>query len=116
MFREEFGTVNIAMPRQSGHSTAALQLMYEYPDSVLFVPNGSSLECMRGLLRNYTDDTDIQRRINKNTMVPSGQAMANLKPVWARSFVIIDQATRMNSDAIHHVVTSLQASIVLKLG
>ena len=114
-FRKEFKTVKIGMPRQSGHSTAALQLLFEYPDAVCFVPSGSSCQYMNTLLKNYTDDETIRRRINKNIMVPNGKAMKNLK-LQKRSFIILDKSPAMSAEAIERIVSVMPASIVLELG
>lgn len=115
-FRREFGTVKIAMPRQSGHSTAALQLMYEYPDSLLFVPSGGTKHHIRCLRNEYIIDPDVHRRIEQNTMVPSDQAFARIQQAWSRPFVIVDQASMMRKECMDHIVGSLQASIILELG
>jgi len=114
-FRREFGTVKIAMPRQSGHSTAALQLMYEYPDAICFVPNGSVRNFTCRLLRDYTDDKEVLNRIDANIMVPGESTMARIRPQWERSFIIIDQALQMRKESTDLIVASLQASIILEL-
>jgi len=115
-FNKEFGTVKIAMPRQSGHSTAALQLMYEYPDALCFVHSGSSANYMRMLLKDYTVESEVLRRIKKNIIVPSPPAINRIKPGGKRSFVILDQTSRIPKEMHDMVISSLRASIVLELG
>jgi len=39
-FQQEFGTVKISLQRQVGHTTAALQLLNAFPNSLVFVPRG----------------------------------------------------------------------------
>lgn len=36
-FREEFGTVHIQLPRGMGHTTEGINLLLEYPESVMIV-------------------------------------------------------------------------------
>lgn len=114
-FREEFGTVKIALPRQSGHSTAALQLMYEYPDSLLFVPNHPARDYSRQLLGQYTDDHEVHERICKNIIVPQHASVIQLPVRLNRPFIIFDEAAAMQPEMIHRVLNSLNASIILEL-
>jgi len=89
-FREDFGTVRIFLPRRSGHSTAALQLLCEHPDALLFVTKHSRKDDMQNMIRDYTSNQALRDRIN-NAIVPlSPNALTNLKPVEYRSFVIFD--------------------------
>jgi len=104
------------MPRQSGHTTAALQLMYEYPDSLLFVHSQSAKHHIRCLRKEYIDNPEVHRRIEENTMVPSHQAFSRIRPAWTRPFVIVDQASAMREEQMNQILESLQASIVLELG
>lgn len=115
-FRKEFGTVKIAMPRQSGHSTAALQLMYEYPDALCFVHSGSAKQYIRHLMKDYISDQDVIRRITANIMVPDQRRMLDIRPVWTRSFVIMDQCSMISNEMQDYIRESLQRSILLELG
>lgn len=48
----EFCTVNIHLPRQSGHSTAGLQLLYEHDDALMFMHNGAARHHYENALKN----------------------------------------------------------------
>lgn len=114
-FADEFCTVKISLPRQSGHSTAALQLMYEYPGSLLFVPSGIVAGNMRHLLNAYTDDAEVLVRIDANIMVPGSTALDKIRPVTDRPFIILDQVSIMREDWIKAIKGSLQSKIILEL-
>lgn len=90
-FRRQFGTVKISLPRQQGHTTAALQLLYEYPNSLLFVPKHARKEDCIKLLRHYTSNAETLQRLSDAIVVPSENGMLNIKPK-ERDFAIFDQA------------------------
>lgn len=114
-FREEFGTVAISMPRQSGHSTAALQLMYEYPTSLLFVPSTSARDYIIRQLAEYTQDEDVHQRLQQATSVVSSRSLAEIQNIGERPFIIFDQYQRMQTKVIEAVVNSSNAKIIVKL-
>ena len=114
-FREEFGTVCISMPRQSGHSTAALQLLYEYPTSLLYVPNSSARDYIIRQLAEYTQDEEVHRRVQKATSVISSRALAEIQNIGERPFIIFDQFNRMQTKVIDAVVSTSNAKIIVKL-
>ena len=114
-FREEFGTVTIAMPRQSGHSIAALQLLYEYPTSLLYVPNSSARDYIIRQLAEYTHDEEVHRRVQKATSVISSRALAEVQNIDERPFIIFDQYHRMQTKIIDAVVSTSNAKIIVKL-
>ena len=113
-FRKEFGTVQISMPRHSGHSTAALQIMFEYPDPLLFVSDSSSRDCSRSALADYTTDAEVRNRITRNTLIPTSHNMIQIKSVQNRAFIIIDDARRQ-PDTIKSISESFTADIILLL-
>lgn len=114
-FVEEFRTVRLHLPRQSGHTTAALQLMYEYPDSLLFVPDSSTREYTRSMLRNYTDDHAVRTRIDQNTFIPRSTILRNLRPVVNRPFLILDGASRMTTETKNEIIADFHAKIIVEL-
>ena len=115
-FREEFCTVRIGLPRQSGHSTAALQLMYEYPDSLLFLHSGNARAYARQMLSKYTDDTDVQQRIEANMIVAgAGIPLHEIRPVNDRPFIILDQVSLMKLAWVAAIKGSITSKIILEL-
>ena len=115
LFRQEYGTVKIGLPRQSGHSTAALQLMYEYPGSLLFVHDHSARDYMRNHLRQYTDDPDTRARINMDTLIPDQRLITQVPHQASRAFIILDQVSMMSPPAIAIIKEAFAADIILEL-
>ncbi len=114
-FRTEFGIVKIGLPRQSGHTTAALQLVYAYPNSLLFVPNESSRLCTKNLLQQFTDDHQVNNTINAATHVLCSRTILNIKPCHGREFLIFDGVSRMPRADIQRTTEEFNATIILEL-
>lgn len=114
-FQREFATVRIGLPRQSGHSTAALQLLYEYPDSLIFLPGGTSRDYMRSQLKQWVDDLFVFNRMVKNIKVLHQAALEDIKPVSDRPFIIFDEMSSHRAQGINEVKASLNAKIILEL-
>jgi hypothetical protein len=112
---KEFATVKISLPRYSGSTTAALQLMYEYPDSLCFVPSGMSKDYMHQLLATYTDDIAVSDRIKKNTLIMGHDSLVQIKPM-DRTFIIIDQASYVREEELHRIHNAVSAKIIVELG
>ena len=114
-YREEFGTIKISMPRQSGHSTAALQLLYEYPDSLLFVHSGSARDFMRKQIRALTDDIEVHNRMDDHIKMPYRDELVNIKPVHDRAFIIFDEVLSHHAEAVKEAKVCVDAKIILEL-
>jgi len=116
MFREEFGTVRIMMPRRSGHTTAALQLIVEYPDSLLFVRQTSHKDSLRHLIREYTSNVAVRRRVDESVIALSDSALKDIRPIDTRPFVIFDQRSLFRNNQVAECIAAFQsAQIVVEL-
>jgi len=115
-FRHEFGTVKISLPRRSGHTTAALQLLYEYSDSLLFVRKGSVKYNIENMARKLISDQVVLRDLVSRIIIPSENILKNIRPVHDRSFIIFDQADLFQQGYLEKIKMSLwSAKIVVEL-
>jgi hypothetical protein len=114
-FRDEFQTVKITLPRQAGHTIAALQLMYEYPGSLLFVPNGSARLDAIAQIKHLSENREIIKEVENNTLVPSHSGLIQIKARLARPFVIFDQSSAMSSNTKLMIKDTFNAQVFLEL-
>jgi len=115
VYREEFGVVKISMPRRSGHTTAALQLLVEHPGSLVFVMQIRTKDDMLRMLRQYTTDIEVNDRV-KDSIVPiTDNALKNVNPLEYRPFIIFDRATSIREDVFDEIKNSYNAGIVVEL-
>jgi hypothetical protein len=120
-FSEEFSLVKIHLPRQSGHSTAALQLLYEYPRSLCVVPNHQSKENMMRMLQEYTQDTMVLRRVEESICIvmpnPYKDAYVQRRPpeICTREFLIFEQSKDLTENAKMKAREKWAAKIILEL-
>lgn len=91
-FRHQFGTVKIRLPRRSGHSTAALQLLYKHPGSLLFVHNMERKYALEKLILEYTSNEETIEYVKNSIVVPFKNALLRIRPVKDRPFLILDQS------------------------
>lgn len=100
-FRDRFGRVKISLPRGSGHTTAALQLLYEFSDALLFVSKSSRKAHCQHLLHEYVADAAVRKRIEDAILYTTGTDLISIRPIEDRSFIIIDQAYEFTRDTIN---------------
>jgi len=115
VYREEFGVVKISMPRQSGHTTAALQLLVEHPGSLAFIMQRRTKDDMLRMLGRYTTDWEVINRVERSIVPISDNALKNVKPLEYRPFIIFDQATSIREDVFEEIKNSYNAGIVVEL-
>lgn len=73
-FRQEFGLVKIKMPRQAGHTAAAVTLLGRYPGSLLFVPRGDDRQRIIREYRHYFIDEEILYRRDDHKQMMAGRS------------------------------------------
>jgi len=114
-YRKEFGTVKISMPRRSGHTTAALQLLVEHPDSICFVSKHDQKLGMTRMLHDYTSDRKIINRVCNAIITVNDNSLKQIKVVKSRPFVIFDQTDMIREDVFEYLKEGYNAKIVVEL-
>jgi len=126
-FYHEFREIKIKLPRRSGHSTAALQLLYEYPDALCFVRGFAVRDMFRSLLRENTSDGETLQRIDKQVkVIDFTEPLDNLmvRRIMSnvthnekrRSFIIFDQASELEIRTKETIIDNFPSEITLELG
>jgi len=114
-FRKEFGTVKISLPRQSGHTTAALQLLNDHPTSLCFVLRQEYKNEMLNLLYEYTSNPETHERIKSSIVVLTEGALLHVRPVEDRPFIIFDQTSMIRQDIYEHIKEAFVAGVIIEL-
>lgn len=115
-FRLEFGTVKISLPRRSGHTTAALQLLFEHPGSLIFVYTTAMKINMQDMITEYMSDLDIRKRVADNIIVATSDlALKNIKPLLGgkRPFIIFDQTAMFREDVFNGIKNMFSGALVI---
>ena len=112
---EEFCTVKVWLPRSSGHTTAALQLMVEHEDAVLVVPRANMKDlCKRTLYELIPSEfvPAVTRRIY------TADVLEALIPIPSpASILIFDNSTFMRKadETADEACQKFRPSLVVKL-
>lgn len=116
-FEREFSTVKVALPRQQGHTTAAMELVAKHPGSIMFVLQHDMKRDIEYKFREYIFDTEKSQRAcgsvltlqaikdNRNHMLRK-----NYRP-----FLIFDGVSRMNTAYITEAKTLFPADVYVEL-
>ena len=95
-FRREFGTIKIQLARQTGHTTAAVRLLFAHDDALIYLPNSGSMRGIRDEIARYTKLRSIRSVMEKRVTYVGYNYGKYIEPVNGRSMVIIDQASNIS--------------------
>lgn len=115
-FRDQFRTVRLHLPRRSGHTTAALQLVVNHPGSLLFVERETAKMDALRMLREYTDNSDVIEQAG-TCIVPiyNPNRILALRPQPHRDFIVFDQTNEFKQESVEAIIRTLNAEIVVIL-
>jgi len=110
-FRKEFGTVKISLPRGTGHTTAAYQLLERFKDSILIV------ESFQHLIKLLPRREDDYHKININNRIIVAPAVGeDPAAVYHRHFtgnhwslLILDPAARVMSTQLDDLLMTVNS-------
>lgn len=111
-FRRSCQTVTISLPRQFGHTTAALEILTKYPNSILIVDNSSASYNLR------KENIPLSDRIvyKDNIKTPHIDAIRVLAALRKNiDFAIIDTA-KVTEDSIDQIFAMFAPKLLILLG
>ncbi len=112
-FRQHFGSIQIRMYRQSGHSTTAALMLYALSDAVVFVLDHQSCSGMRGLIYEMSFLSEAQKQDMISRIGISGSRLERLS---SESIVILDRSSNFQIVDYGRILTKFrQAKLFVEL-
>ena len=118
-FELEHGTVKIHLPRQQGHTTAAMELIAKYPGSIMFVPRHNIKQDIENKFKEYIIDPNDAQKACKSVLtldaIKDDRLLYLMRQGAPRPFTIFDGVSRMNEALITEAKFKFGADIFVEL-
>jgi len=112
-YRQEFGSLQYAGPRQTGHTTAALQVLAQAPMAIMFVHKTVDRYYLPDLIKRSSpdiNDRSIDDILNRVYVLGSSEHRRKARTITTDdSIVIFDTKAMMNSEEMKQMVSTLPA-------
>lgn len=116
-FEREFSTVKLMLPRQQGHTTAAMQLVANHPGSMMFVMQHDMKRDIEYKFRELIYDP-IKAQLACDSVLTLQEIKNNkfsIRRGCYHPFMIFDGVSRMNKAYITEAKTLVNADIYVEL-